>query len=182
MTRKKKADTQTEAAWDKLEDAHEPEATEPAPEGEAQVTMSNAETKEIEMSIDVDLTNEEIVAYAHAASTANRELTAVEMDFDRVKSDHKERVGGFETEIRDALLAIERGKISKRVKCLEVRDYAAKTVRILNGEIVVAERTMTASELQQDLFPKEEVDENGISKQVIDESHLDAPQENELAL
>lgn len=154
-----------------------------AAEGEMQATVSgNVETKEIEMSLDVPLTDAEIIALADLAVAANRRLAAETMDFNRAKDEHKDRVGGLQTEIADALLTVERRKTSKRVKCLEVWDYAAKTVRVLHGEDEVAARTMSAAEIQADadrrqlkMFPAAD-DGDGLSPQVVDNSDLDAPQ------
>lgn len=163
MTKKKK----------EAEVAEQSEANDAAP--------SNLETKEIEISLDVPLTDAEIIALADLAVAANRRLAAETMDFNRAKDEHKDRVGGLQTEIADALLTVERRKTSKRVKCQEVWDYAAKTVRVLHGEEEVAARTMSAAEIQADadrrqlkMFPADDGD--GLSPKTVDNSDLDVPQ------
>jgi hypothetical protein len=103
----------------------------------------------------VQLTPEEIAAYADMAARTAAEADRRESDRATRNKVERETIELLEGEVRGNLRRVRERREDREVECEEIRNFSVGSIQIvrLDTNEVVRERSMTMEERQEQLFP-----------------------------
>ena len=115
------------------------------------VNTKEVQEKVIEKDLNFKLTEEDFADKGKEAGKIAGELNKLNIEFDKVKKEWKDKLNRKESELSIILGTIRRGDEDRRVKCVERKDFNNHVVEyIFNGDVMHS-REMKMDERQMEL-------------------------------
>lgn len=135
------ATTDSKAPFDRLDGAR----------GHSLQRTKDLHDQVVTADLSFQLTTEDYAEKGKQAGRVAAELRDLEEEFDELKKDWKVKIEAKENELTDIHRTIRAGKETRRVKCIERKDFNSnRLTHLFNGE-VLAERALELHERQMSL-------------------------------
>lgn len=134
---------------------------------------SDMQEKIVDKELNFKLTEEDFAEKGKEAGRLAGELNKLNIEFDAVKKQWKEKLNEKEAELSKVLGTIRRGDEDRMVKCVMRKDFTRHVVQYLFNGDVMHEREMKMDERQMELVKDDKKKSNAESKESM-EAQLEA--------
>lgn len=123
----------------------------------------------VERDITIALTEKEVAELGTEAAMLDEEIDKIEAEKKLAVDGFNKKIAQADRSMREKLLAIRTGKVTRHMMVKEVKDYPQAEVRVYYGpnyDILAEKRQMQGDEFQQNLFIRGKSEEKEAGQQL----------------